>query len=150
MQGTLVPWRSILMPDRGRICLASHRGVKYKDLSLHERNHNLFRLDVNGNVLWQVRRDEGGAFDVAAIQARAKELGIAGGHLSGWEPFMTLGLVHADGPCNLSETSSAGPEANVSVPGCTVRSSSLGGHGYVIDIDTRIATNVTGRAHGAW
>ena len=150
MKGTLVPWRSILMPDRGRICLASHRGVKYRDLSLYERNHSLFRLDANGNVLWQVRRDEGGVFDVAVIQASAKELGITGGHLSGWEPFMTLDVVHADGPGNLSKTSCTGPEANVWVPGCTVRSSSLGGYGYVIDIDTGIATNVTSGARRAW
>ena len=52
-------WKSILLPEDNKIILAS----EYENgdaLSLHDINHNIFRLDASGNVVWQVQRDDRG------------------------------------------------------------------------------------------
>lgn len=50
-------WKSILLTNSERIILASEYETG-DALSLYDLNHNIFRLDKDGNVVWQVKREE--------------------------------------------------------------------------------------------
>lgn len=49
-------WREMPMPDGDRIVLAGPKNNKWRYINLI--NHNVFRLDRSGNVIWQVQREE--------------------------------------------------------------------------------------------
>ena len=67
------PTHQILLPDGGQIiCLYCKDGTE-PDLSLHDTNHNVFRLDANDQVVWQVRRVEEGYVNWEVRHRHAKE-----------------------------------------------------------------------------
>ena len=54
------PYTEIVLPDDGKvICTYSWDGAE-PERSLYDANHNLFRLDASGSVVWQVSRDDRG------------------------------------------------------------------------------------------
>lgn len=74
-------WKSIHLPDGEQIILAS----SYEDgspLSLNDYNHNLFRLNKEGEVIWQVKREEHGRLNWDAANRHAREDGMDGARIS--------------------------------------------------------------------
>lgn len=65
-------YQDIGMPDGGRIVLANpaHGWI---DRSTDAANHNVFRVDRQGNIVWQVRRDERGFINWDVRNRHAKE-----------------------------------------------------------------------------
>lgn len=64
-------YEEISMSDWGRIVLADPINHSWHDLYL--ANHNIFRIDRNGHVMWQVRRDEQGYINWDVRNRHAKE-----------------------------------------------------------------------------
>ena len=48
-----------VLPNGDSIILINYYSDK-SPLTLHDHNHNIFRLDASGNVVWQVQRDDRG------------------------------------------------------------------------------------------
>lgn len=67
------PIRQLLLPNGDRVvCLYCKDGSE-PDLSLHDANHNIFRLDSKGQVVWQIVRDEAGKFSWAWAEDYVRE-----------------------------------------------------------------------------
>lgn len=96
---------------------------------LHTANHNVFRLDAAGNVVWQVTREEGPHVDWAARHAHAKaEDPAAEGY---FDPFWSLGL---------DERGALSTEpAGIFRPGCKVYLTTRW-WSYELDVETGVAT----------
>lgn len=74
------------MPDGSRIVLAAPIGDEWHDLFL--ANHNVFRLDREAKVIWQVRREERGFVNWESRHQHAKE---ADPNCEGYEdPFTNM------------------------------------------------------------
>lgn len=65
-------YQEIDMPDGGRIVLANP-AFGWIDKSVDAANHNVFRIDPAGRVVWQVRREEAGFVNWASRNQHAKE-----------------------------------------------------------------------------
>ena len=52
-------FHAVSLPDRGRIIQLYRWDESDRDLPLATANHNVFRLDAAGKVVWQVRRELG-------------------------------------------------------------------------------------------
>jgi hypothetical protein len=106
---------------------------------LHDINHNIFRLDPQGNIVWQVKRDERGKLKLEEWNERA-----ARGEEEEWrEPFMGFGLVHSDGRFETGDVLQW-------QPGCVVKASSFSGQAYELDVDQGVIFNVTPHRQRSW
>ncbi len=65
-------YQEVCLPDGGRIILANP-AFGWLDKNLDASNHNVFRLDVNNQVVWQVRRVEDGYVNWESRHKHAKE-----------------------------------------------------------------------------
>ena len=133
-------WKRICFADGSQIILAD----TYKDgstLSLHDINHNVFRLDKDGNVVWQVQRDDSNHppdwWDVLHKYARDE------GHDGAREPFMYLTVEHADGYIDRDPSSRVPKDVQTWVPKSTIYLDGSAYQNYVLDPDTGIAKNIT-------
>lgn len=118
----------IALPDGGCLIRASW-GTKATKHNVILANHNVFRLDAAGNVVWQVTREEGPHVDWAVRHAHAKaEDPTAEGY---FDPFWSLGM---------DERGALSPEpAGVFRPGCKVYLTTRW-WSYELDVETGIAT----------
>ncbi|MFN3417703.1 MAG: hypothetical protein ACK4ZD_15490 [Caldimonas sp.] len=135
---------SIQMPDGGQIVLADW-GVQplWNTQTVRAfRNHNIFRLDQAGNVIWQVRRDEGEAF---ANWARMRERAEATNDddIGTRSPFLYLWLQYANGATNYDYEAHAYPEHAQWVDGAKIWCSTLDARQYVLDPETGVAVCMT-------
>lgn len=132
------PWKSIFLPDGGQVCLVSFS----VDRPITDRNHNLFRLDQAGNVIWQVRRDEGEAF---ANWARMREQAEATNDddIGTRSPFLYLWLQYANGTTNYDYEAHEYPEHAQWVDGAKIWCSTLDARRYVLDPETGVAICMT-------
>lgn len=109
-------------------------------MPIHEENHNVFRLDVQGDILWQVQRDDSnhppGWWDSMHLHARAE----------GWdgarEGFTEFLIEYADGSNNKTPMETL-PLEDQWVPGCRIWLRGSAYQQYILDPDTGIAKNVT-------
>jgi hypothetical protein len=69
----------------------------YAKTPLHFCNHNLFRLDKNGNVMWQVKRFDCGKSNWRQLFRRLKQEGGAAAESAVRQPFGAAGSI----PCAL-------------------------------------------------
>ncbi len=60
------------MPDGGRIILANP-AYGWVDRTVDATNHNVFRIDRDGNIVWQVHRDDGPFINWQVRNKHAKE-----------------------------------------------------------------------------
>jgi hypothetical protein len=118
----------------------------FLDASIEPNNHNIFRLDKDGNVVWQVQRDE--QFRPSLEEANRKAM------LEGREPerdsFGDLPLIYADGTNNGNLQTGNPPNEAQWVPGCTVRARTFSGKVYELDIKAGIARNIVPRGARLW
>ncbi len=63
---------SVSMPDGDRVITLYKWDDDDPELSLHDMNHNVFRLNKNNEIVWQVRRDERGYVNWESCHKHAK------------------------------------------------------------------------------
>lgn len=64
-------YQEVIFPDGGRIILANP-AFGWLDKKLDASNHNVFRLNTDNQVVWQVRREESGCVDWESRHRHAK------------------------------------------------------------------------------
>lgn len=139
-QPMLAIWKSISMTDGSQIIIASAYADE-KMLSLHDINHNIFRLDKHHNVVWQVRRDDSNHPPDwwANLHEHARERGEDGAR----EPFMYFLLRYPDGRTNCLPETGDPPDHAIWTPDCTIHLQGSAYQDYILDPETGIARNVT-------
>lgn len=135
----------IILPDQGHIGI-THRDAEWQSLSVDEQNHNIFRLDAQGQVMWQIQRDELGKRDWAQMKKYDEEHGFPPRR----EPFIQLSLAYPDGSNNHKKQDGSPPAVATWTEGCRVIASALDGWAYELDIETGIARNITPVPHRPW
>lgn len=128
-------YREVLLEGGNRVVLVEPAGEHWPSLSL--ANHNVFRLDAQNEVVWQVRRDERGHVNWEVRHAHAKRKHAEGspdgayGPEGYWDPFRSLGM---------DERQALSPEPkSIYRPGCVVYLVTRWWE-YVLDVETGIAT----------
>ena len=120
-------YRETVLPELGRIVLVEPLEDQWPSITL--ANHNVFRLDAAGKVVWQVRRDERGHVNWEVRHAHAtKENPDAEGY---FDPFQHL---------SLDETRAQSPAPQGAYrPGCVIYLLTRW-WAYVLDVETGVAT----------
>lgn len=108
-------------------------------MSLYDENHNIFRLDKDGNVVWQVQREELGKIRWDRIMASVAKGDF--GHSR--KPFSCLYLLDSAGN-DMTKTGQWTEGLRL-----FALSINYGGR-YEIDIETGIATNITEPGQRDW
>ncbi|GAA4340140.1 hypothetical protein GCM10023165_19900 [Variovorax defluvii] len=140
-------WRycTVLLPEEERlVCYFFRNGES--QVSCYDENHNVFRLDRDGNVIWQVQRDEQGKLNWEAMDEHARVRGEDGAR----EPFTKLLVVQPDGTRRRNPKDGSALDVDEWVPGCKVFSDSADGQIYEIDIEAGVARNVTPHRQRRW
>ncbi len=130
----------IALPDEGEIVLVT--GHKFGDVkTLHDVNRNLYRLTKDGNIVWQVQRDDSNHpadwWDV--LHKHAREQGIDGAR----EPFTEIRLEYADGSTSWDNQTYQWRNPCEWKPGCKIWLTGSAYQNYILDPETGIAKNVT-------
>lgn len=128
-------YREVFLQCNDRIVLVEPADDHWPSLEL--ANHNIFRLDANNRVVWQVRREEKGHMNWEILHELAKHK-HAEGDLDGcytangfMDPFFNMGL---------DETGALAVEPTGTYrPGCKVYLSTRW-WSYELDVETGIAT----------
>lgn len=168
-------WKLIQLPNYEQIISA---GVYTdgSDLSRFDLNHNIYRLNAQGEVIWQVQRDEGDR-PLLVKKMRAYERGelvelvlndpdfadyktkylpenfTEEDLQTSWLslPFMSIWCAHPDGTVdNMVPNSGMPPDVSYWKPGDVVYASALDGFKYIVDIETGMATNVSPSGGRPW
>ena len=94
--------RSIHLLDGDCIFCYFFQPTGAADVSLHNENHNVYRLNPAGEIIWQVRRDDSNHpadwWDI--LHRHAREKGLDGAR----EPFMYIQIEYPDGRRSSSES----------------------------------------------
>jgi hypothetical protein len=142
---------SIQMPDGGQIVLADW-GVQplWNTQTVRAfRNHNIFRLDQAGNVIWQVRRDEGEAW-AAWTKFRERAEALNEDDIWARSPFTTLSLKFADGTTNMDPLTYQYPAQTEWVEGAEIWCGTYDSRSYVLDPETGLAVCKTPAGIRPW
>jgi hypothetical protein len=133
-------WKALCLPNGERIILAN----KYSDgeyLSLYDANHNVFRLNPQGEVVWQVRRDDSNHpadwWDILHQDARNQ------GYDGAREPFTYIQLEYADGTTSWDDQTLQWRDPCEWKPACKIWLVGSAYQQYILDPETGIAKNVT-------
>lgn len=133
-------FKRLMLPNQDRIILLYYWDAADADLSLHDVNHNIFRLNPEGEVVWQVRRDDAGKFiNWESLHQHARERGEDGAR----EPFMEFILNYPDGSDNINPHNGNPPDEAVWTPACTIELRGSAYQQYTLDPETGVALNVT-------
>lgn len=135
-----VVWKaaqSIWLPDDGRICLANYE----PDWPQFESNHNVFRLDRDGGVVWQIKRDEG----ECTLWARARQAAEAANSHDSLtrSPFTWIYLQFPDGSMNVDRTTCKFPDNDNWIEGAVICCSTYDSRTYELDVETGVARVVS-------
>ena len=131
------PTQAIELPNGDVVICLIYKTGKEPRFSVREENHNLFRLDKDGDVVWQVKRDEGRELQWASSREKAE----SGNVDDVWtrSPFTTLVLKYADGSTNMERMTGNGPGVAAWVEGATVYCHTFDQKSYSLDIDSGVA-----------
>ena len=133
-------WKVLRLPCGNKIVLSAQY-VDGTDLSLYDINHNVFRLNPAGEVVWQVRRDDSNHppdwWDI--LHHYARQEGLDGAR----EPFTYIQIEYPDGRRLSSDRNGDGTNIAVWSPGSTLWLSGSAYQDYILDPETGIAKNVT-------
>jgi hypothetical protein len=133
-------WKTLHLPSNDRIALVSSYADS-ESLSAQDINHNIFRLNPQGAVVWQVKRDDSVRrpdwWEV--LHAQARERGEDGAR----EPFMEFILKYPDGSDNINPNNGCPPDEAIWTPDCTIWLRGSAYQQYILNPETGIAKNVT-------
>ena len=139
---TLLGWplRRVLLPNGEQIVCCFCKTGSEPSLSLNDANHNVFRLDKDGKIIWQVRRDDSNHPPDwwEGLHRHARERGEDGAR----EPFMEFMLEYPDGSSNKNSLEIL-PDVAQWTPGCIIWLRGSAYQKYILDPETGIAKNVT-------
>ena len=130
-------WRekTLFMPNNEKISCFYFQPDSASEESSDDVNHNIFRLNANNEIIWQVRRDDSN--HPADWWDTLNRIAQKHGHEGARDPFTYITLQYADGSFNDS------PNEATWVPGCTIMLDDRECQQYILDPDTGIAKNVT-------
>lgn len=131
----------VRVPDGGCLTLGY-----FLNGSVEPNNHNIFRLDKDGNVIWQIQRNENGILKWDMLHKHAKERGQDGAR---W-PFENLLVVRPGDIRHVDPLTGAPLAVDTWEPGCRVFSDSAQGYSYEIDIERGIARNRADTPQRPW
>ena len=136
----------LTLPNGGQIVLVT--GHKYGDIkTLHDVNHNCYRLNAQGEIIWQVQRDDSNHapdwWDI--LHRHARERGEDGAR----EPFMEFMLEYPDGSNNKNSLEIL-PDIACWTPGCIIWLRGSAYQQYILNPETGIAKNVTESRPRPW
>lgn len=140
------PAWQVMLPDSDRIICTYCLDGNEPEWPLYDVNHNIFRLDKRSNVVWQIRREEEGRLNLDAMRLAANK----GSDTAAVEPFMNLLVIRSDGSRRSSPLDGGPLKIDAWESGSLVRSNSLNGHDYEIDVETGIARNVSVMKRRPW
>lgn len=133
------PIQQLYLPGGDRIICTYARDGSEPYQTLHDCNHNVFRLNPKGEVVWQVRRDDSirppGWWEM--LHRMAREQGRDGERM----PFMYIDLIYPNGKRISSDEDGDGKNIALWQPGCIIRLSG-DDNAYNLDPETGIAVNV--------
>jgi len=135
------PTKRLLLPSGDKIvCTVSWDGTEPPE-NIYDSNHNVFRLNAQGEVVWQVRRDDSihppDWWD--NLHAHEKARGYDGARY----PFTYITLKYQDGSTNISPQTGSPPDEAIWTPDCTIWLTGSAYQEYILDPETGIAKNVT-------
>lgn len=136
-------WRmkALSMKNGDQIVCFYFQPQNLREVSLHDVNHNIFRLNKQNKVIWQVQRNDTirgpGWWD--RLHQHAREKGWDGAH----EPFMYFVLKYPDGSTNINSKTGDPPDVATWTPDCTIWLQGSAYQQYILDPETGIARNVT-------
>ncbi|QHE85394.1 hypothetical protein [Hydrogenophaga sp. BPS33] len=135
------PLRRVHMPNGDQLVLMYCETGDEPQLELHKMNHNVYRRNAQGEILWQVQRNDSnhppGWWDELHRQARAE--GLDGAR----EPFMRIWVENADGTFQSEPDGRTPAMVQTWTSGCTLHLDGSAYQHYILDPDTGIAKNVT-------
>jgi hypothetical protein len=133
--------KTLFMPNHESIVCFFFHPKDASEESIYDVNHNVFRLNAQGEVIWQVRRDDSNHppnwWD--NLHAHAREDGFDGARYL----FRYITLTYPDGSHNVSQKTGDPPDEAVWTPGCTIWLEGSAYQQYILDPETGIAKNVT-------
>jgi hypothetical protein len=138
-------FRILRMPDGGMIFTLSLPRPAKDFAGVEHINHNVFRVDKSGQVLWQVTRIDHPEVNWEAKHRHAREEGLPGCI----EPFMEFVLRLPNG----MRYPEGDPVDSIDwVPGCRVDLVSLGigTQWFRLDVDSGVATEITSKGTRPW
>ena len=142
------PVRQLLLPSGDKIiCLFCQDGGE-PDLSIYDGNHNVFRLDKNNKIVWQITRIDNPSINWELKHQCAREEGQPGCI----EPFIRFYVTYSDGMSKTDLQTGIAPDVIDWQPGCKVEMSNLGigTRWYALDIDTGVAVDITPTGQRPW
>lgn len=134
--------RVVQLPDDGSIICFHYCPEAVPRIELEIENHNIYRLNAAGEVVWQVQRDDSNhpADWWETLHRFAREDGRDGAR----EPFLYIWQVNPDGTAAVKDPlTGMPPDVQVWQPGCTITLAGSAYQTYVLDPETGIAKNVT-------
>ncbi|NOT67535.1 MAG: hypothetical protein HOP04_04255 [Methylophilaceae bacterium] len=141
--------QSVALPDGGVIAISNCLiGDEDKIIPIYDHNHNIFRLDKDGNVVWQVQRDDKDRINWEHIMAEVAK-GDKGNpesiRRSRW-PFTRISSTFVKQGC-FEDSNDDKPLAEdckriAWEPGY-VLIVGASGENYELDIETGLATNIS-------
>ena len=120
----------------------------FDEFDVYARNHNVFRIDKNLNIIWQVTRIDHPRTNWELKHEDARKLGLPGCI----EPFIRFYLVYPDGTRNKDTPLGILDDVADWKPGCNVELANLGfgTQWFSLDIDTGVAIEITQPGTKAW
>lgn len=137
-------WQSyeIGLPDGGKV-VCYHFRDKGNYVSLHDINHNIFRLDKDGNMIWQVTREDQGKVNWELLNEIARKEGREGAEY-GFAAIWCKNPVTGELPSTDMETGKLVPNFQWKPElKLMARAWDLGNNLYELDVETGIAMNVS-------
>jgi hypothetical protein len=140
-------WKTLQLSGGDKIIASARYADDGSSLSLPDINHNVYRLNPAGEVVWQVRRDD----SIMPpdwwenMHRIAREQGQDGKR----KPFTYLVLEYQDGSRVTSDEQGDGTDIALWEPGSIIHLYGSG-NDYVLDPETGIAKNVESGPGRPW
>lgn len=135
------PIKQVRLPSGDRIILTFCWDGTEPYESLYDANHNVYRLNAAGDIIWQVQRDDSNQppdwWEVLHRYARAE------GHDGAREPFTYIQVAYADGSTSWDQQANQWLNICEWQPDCTIWLAGSAYQQYILDPETGIAKNVT-------
>lgn len=135
------PIKRLLLPGGDRIVLTYCRDGREPPRSTDESNHNVYRLNPAGEVVWQVQRDD--RPHPSEVRENRIPPAISPGIGGTREPFMHIHLEHPDGRRVASDCDGEGTEIERWDTGYIIWLVAQSRQQYVLDPETGMTQNVT-------
>jgi hypothetical protein len=140
--------KTLFMPNGESIVCFFFRPKFASMVNVYDINHNIFRLNAQNEVIWQICRDDSNRppnwWDILDYYARQE------GQDAARYPFWDFVLEYPDGSNNNLPQTGTPPDEAIWTPGCTIWLRGSADQQYTLDPETGIAKNVTVGGQRAW